>query len=309
MTIVFFGTPEFAVPSLRTLLDAKRNVLLVVTQPDRPSGRGQRTQAPAAKELAMARGVPVAQPEKVRDPDFLERIRALSPDAIVVAAYGKILPTSILEIPRFGAINVHGSLLPKLRGAAPIQRAILEGETVTGITIMQMNERMDAGDILSKHETPITGDDTAESLGRRLAKIGADALVAMLGEVERGGGRRTPQVDADATLAPMVRKEEGRIDWTQPAEAIERAVRAFTPWPGTFTRAGERLLKIHRATPIVEPAAGEPGGVVRAGDGDLWIATGRGTLALLELQLEGKRRLAARDFLSGGTLRAGDRLE
>ena len=309
MTIVFFGTPEFAVPSLRALVDAGHAIPLVVTQPDRPAGRGQRSHVPAVKELASRAGLAVAQPEKVRDPAFLERVKQLAPDAIAVAAYGKILPKALLEVPRFGAINVHGSLLPKYRGAAPIQRAILAGESTTGITIMQMNERMDAGDILAKRETEISPSDTAESLGKRLADLGAVALVSTLEDVERGAVTPIPQRDDEATFAPIVKKEEGRIDWTKEAFAIERTVRAFTPWPGTFSKIGERLVKIHRATVRIERGGTPPGTVVRADGAELWIATGRGSLAILELQLEGKRRLPTREFLAAGVLRAGDRLE
>jgi methionyl-tRNA formyltransferase len=308
VTIVFFGTPEFAVPSLRALLDAKHAVALVVMQPDRPAGRGQRSHEPPTKVLAQARGLAVAQPEKLRDPAFLERIRSLAPDAIAVAAYGKILPKALLEVPRYGAINVHGSLLPKYRGAAPIQRAILAGETSTGITIMQMNERMDAGDILARREVAISVDDTSESLGKRLAEIGAAALVDVLEEVERGTVKPERQREEDATLAPLVRKEEGKVDWTQDAAAIERSVRAFTPWPSAFSTARGRLLKIHRASVRSDAEPAPPGTVLRADAGDLWVSTGEGVLALLELQLEGKRRMAARDFLAGGGLRAGERL-
>jgi methionyl-tRNA formyltransferase len=309
MTVVFFGTPEFAVPSLRALVEARHFVALVVAQPDRPSGRGQRVQAPPTAELAKSLGIEVAQPEKVRDPSFLDRIRALAPDAIAVAAYGKILPKALLEVPRFGAINVHGSLLPKYRGAAPIQRAILAGESVTGITIMQMNERMDAGDILATRETAIGLDDTAESLGKRLSEIGATALVTTLEGVAAGAVTPIPQRDEEATLAPLVHKEEGKIDWTKPAVEIERSVRAFTPWPGTFTATGARLLKVHRAAVRTDETTEPPGTIVRADGSELAVATGRGSLALLELQLEGKRRLAAREFLAGGALHAGDRLD
>jgi methionyl-tRNA formyltransferase len=309
VTIVFFGTPEFAVPTLRALVDAGHAIPLVVCQPDRPAGRGQRSHEPPIKRHARSIGLEVAQPDQLRAPAFAERIRALEPDAIAVAAYGKILPKALLQTPRLGAINVHGSLLPKYRGAAPIQRAILNGEPATGITIMQMNERMDAGDILAKRETRICSSDTSESLGKRLAEIGAEALVTTLEEIERGTIEPVSQRDEEATLAPMVRKEEGRIDWTREAEDLERTVRAFTPWPSTYTSTSGRLLKVHRAVVRpVESQSAPPGTVVHAEGSDLWIATGHGLLALLEVQLEGKRRLAARDFLAGGGLRAGDRL-
>jgi methionyl-tRNA formyltransferase len=235
-------------------------------------------------------------------------MRELAPQAIAVAAYGKILPKALLDLPPRGAINVHGSLLPRHRGAAPIQRALLAGDTVTGITIMQMNERMDAGDILLQEQTAIRADDTSASLGERLAEIGARLLALALERIERGELVGQPQNDADATLAPMVRKDEGAIDWSRSADAIERAVRAFTPWPSAYTTLLGKLLKIHRAAVASMPSPAAPGTVVRATGGDLEVATGDGLLRLLEVQLEGKRRLAARDFLAGQPLREGDEL-
>lgn len=302
------GTPAFAVPTLRALLERGHEVAAVYTQPDRPAGRGQAMQESAVKQLARARGLTVAQPEKLRDPAVAERLRALDLDAIVVAAYGKILPRALLEIPRLGAINVHGSLLPKFRGAAPIQRAILAGERETGITIMQMNERMDAGDILLDEAVPIRDDDTSQSLAERLADVGARLLVDALDRIARGEIAPRRQDDSLATLAPMVRKEEGEIDWRKPAAEIERAVRAFTPWPSAFTELGGKRLKILAAS-VVRPEAKAPAGaIVRASDGIVDVATGDGVLRLLELQLEGKRRLRAAEFLAGTPVAAGERL-
>lgn len=301
------GTPAFAVPSLRALAEQGHEIACVYTQPDRPAGRGQQTQTSAVKQFARERGLAVAQPEKLRDPALAEHLRGLALDAIVVGAYGKILPKPLLEAPRLGAVNVHGSLLPKYRGAAPIQRAILAGEKTTGITIMQMNERMDAGDILLQESLALRADDTAESLGARLAELGARLLVDALDRLACGTLVAQPQVEADATLAPMVRKEEGSIDWRRSAVEIERAVRAFTPWPGAYTSARRRRLKVHRAA-VEEGSAGEPGTVVRAAGADLTVATGRGTLRLLEVQIEGKRRLGAAGFLAGNPLRPGERL-
>ncbi len=302
------GTPAFSAPSLRALLERGHHVASVVTQPDRPAGRGQAPRFSAVKQVAVARGLPVLQPDKLRHPAFLEHVRELSPEAIVVAAYGKILPRSLLDLPARGAINVHGSLLPKYRGAAPIQRALLAGDAATGVTTMQMNEKMDAGDILLRRELPIRPDDTAESLSARMAEAGAALLVETLDRLERGEIRPEAQRDEEATLAPMVRKQEGEIDWRRPAVEIERAVRAFHPWPSAYTRLGGRLLKIHRAEVRPAPGAPPPGMIVHAAGDDLEIATGDGRLALLEVQLEGKRRLGARDFLAGQQLRAGDRL-
>lgn len=277
------------------------------TQPDRPSGRGQRPHVSAVKQVALLRGVPIVQPEKLRDPALAAQLRALALDAIVVAAYGKILPPALLEAARLGAINVHGSLLPKYRGAAPIQRAILAGEETTGITILQMNERMDAGDILLQESLAIRADDTAESLGARLADLGARLLVDALDGLARGALVPRPQVEAQATLAPMVRKEEGEIDWRRPAAQIERAVRAFTPWPSAYTALRGRRLKVHRAA-VEESEPAEPGTVVCAAGANLVVATGRGALRLLEVQLEGKRRLGAAEFLAGHPLRRGEPL-
>ena len=302
------GTPPFAVPSLRALHDRGHEIAAVFTQPDRPAGRGQAPRVSPVKRFALEKQISVEQPEKLRDPAVVERMRELAPQAIAVAAYGKILPQALLDLPPRGAINVHGSLLPRHRGAAPIQRALLAGDAVTGITIMQMNERMDAGDILLQEQTAIRADDTSASLGERLAEIGARLLTLAFERLERGELVGQPQSDADATLAPMVRKDEGAIDWRRSAAEIERAVRAFTPWPSAYTTLHGKLLKVHRAAVASTSSPAAPGTVVRATGGDLEVATGDGCLRLLELQLEGKRRLAARDFLAGQPLREGDRL-
>jgi methionyl-tRNA formyltransferase len=302
------GTPEFAVPSLRALHDRGHDVVAVFTQPDRPAGRGHTEHASAVKRFALERGLRVEQPQKLRDPAVIDTLRALTPQVIAVAAYGKILPKTLLELPPLGAINVHGSLLPRHRGAAPIQRAILAGDTTTGITIMQMNEGMDTGDILLQEASAIRRDDTAATLGERLADIGARLLVAALDRVESGALVARPQNDAEATLAPMVKKEEGEIDWRRSAVEIERAVRAYTPWPSAYTKLDGKLLKVHRAAVIDAASQADPGTVVSARGDDLEVATGAGLLRLLEVQLEGKRRLGAREFLAGQTLRAGDTL-
>jgi methionyl-tRNA formyltransferase len=302
------GTPSFAVASLRALLEHGHRVAAVFTQPDRPAGRGQVARPSAVKELAHERGLVVEQPEKLRDPAVVEHLRALDPEAIVVAAYGKILPKLLLDVPVRGAINVHASLLPRYRGAAPIQRAILAGDTQTGITIMQMNEKMDAGDILRQEVVPIHEDDTADSLGARLSAVGARLLVDTLDALTRGDVVRREQNEREATLAPMVRKEEGAIDWRRGAAEIARSVRAFSPWPGAYTKLAARSMKIHRATPLVAAANEIPGTVLSAAGDRFEVATGEGILALLEVQLEGKRRLAAREFLAGHSVRSGDRL-
>jgi len=301
------GTPRFAVPSLRTLLEYGHEVVAVFTQPDRPAGRDRAARPSAVKQFAVEHGIVVEQPQKLRDPAAIELVRAWAPELIAVAAYGKILPKVLLELPRRGAINVHGSLLPRHRGAAPIQRALLAGEPSTGITIMQMNEGMDTGDILLQEETPIRPDDTSVSLAERLAEIGARLLVEALARLQRGELVARKQDDALATLAPMVRKEEGASDWSRSAVEIERAVRACTPWPGAYTTLGGKLLKVHRAA--VGPAASSAAGTVERASGDeIQVATGNGLLRLLEVQLESKRRLAASDFLAGQLLRVGDKL-
>jgi methionyl-tRNA formyltransferase len=308
MRLVFMGTPQFAVPTLAALHDRGHEIAAVFTQPDKPAGRGRTMRASAVKQLALARGLVVEQPEKLRESAVVDRMRELAPNAIVVAAYGKILPKSLLDIPPRGAINVHGSLLPKYRGAAPIQRAILAGETTTGVTIMQMNEKMDAGDILLQEATEIRADDTSASLAERLAEIGARLLVEALERLERGSLTARAQDESLVTFAPLVDKREGAIRWTSDAAAIERAVRAFTPWPSAFTTLRGKTLKIHRARVIAQEVSASAGTVVRAAGDELDVATGKDTLRIVEAQLEGKRPVAARDLVAGRIVTVGDRL-
>ena len=303
LRIIFFGTPEFAVPSLRALLAAGDPVVSVVCQPDKRAGRGQHVAAPPVKQEALAAGVPILQPEKLRTPSFAEVLAPLVPDLVVVAAYGKILPPALLQLPRHGCINVHASLLPKYRGAAPIHWAIVRGEACTGVTIMQMNERMDAGDILLQREMAIGADETYGELQTRLAHLGAAALQAALEQLHAGLLRGQPQRESAMTLAPMIKKEDGCIDWTQPAVQVARRVRAFNPWPSAFTHLDGKLLKIHRAHPR-ETSAAAPGVVAVTSDG-IAVATGQGSLVLDELQLEGRKRLAATEFARGGLLKPG----
>ncbi len=305
--VVFFGTPEFAVPALRALLDSSDTVVGVVCQPDRPAGRGQRLHPPPVKVLAQSRGVPVLQPETLRDEGARQAIRGWHSDLIVVAAYGRILPRAVLDAPRLGCINVHASLLPKYRGAAPIQWAILRGETVTGVTIMRMNERMDEGDILLARQTAILPDETYGELEERLARIGAEALMDALARLHAGTLQGRAQDHSAATLAPVIKKEDGCIDWSRSAEEIARQVRAFNPWPSAFTWLGDRLLKIHRAHALPAAAAAAAGTVVGIGD-PICIAAGAGVLAADELQLEGRKRLRAAEFARGGLLSTGVQL-
>ena len=305
--VAFFGTPEFAVPTLQALLDGPDCVVGVVCQPDQPAGRGQRLQAPPVKQLAEHRGVPVAQPVKVRTEALPALLRGWAPDLGVVAAYGRILPAAVLAVPPLGCINVHASLLPRYRGAAPIQWALLRGDATTGVTIMRMNEGMDEGDMLLQRALPIAPEATFGTLQPQLAALGAEALMEALAALRAGALRAVPQDHAAATYAPMIRKQDGAIDWTRPAEVIARQVRAFNPWPSAFTRHGQRLLKIHRARALAETHRAPPGMVLATGDA-IRVATGAGALAVETLQLEGKRILPAREFARGGGLAVGDRL-
>lgn len=307
LRIVFFGTPEFAATALRKLIDGPDTVVGVVCQPDRPAGRRQKLHKPPVKVLAESRRKPVLQPAKIRTEAFLESLRAWRPDVGVVAAYGRILSRPVLDLPRLGFINVHASLLPKYRGAAPIQWAIVRGEQVTGVTIMQMNERMDEGDILTQRETPIAPDETYGVLQERLADLGAEALRDALVGLHRGSLVARPQDPAAATLAPLIRKEDGAIDWTAPATRIACRVRGFHPWPSAFTQLDGRLLKIHRARSMDGASGASPGTVV-AVDESIDVSAGNGLLCIDELQLEGRKRLLAREFVRGGGICVGQRL-
>lgn len=298
LRIVFFGTPEFALPSLQALIGGRDPVIGVVCQPDKPAGRGQQMAAPPVKQAALRAGLQIFQPEKLRAPETLETLASWAPDVIVVAAYGKILPKVVLDLPPLGCINVHASLLPRYRGAAPIQWAILRGEQRTGITIMRMNERMDAGDILLQEETEIGARETYGALQTRLAEIGAQALMKGIAGLHAGSLMPQPQREDEMTLAPMIRKEDGRIDWTQPAAHLERMVRAFNPWPSAFTTLSGKHLKIHRARASAGRSTAAPGTVLAIQEG-ISVATGNGVLVLDEVQLEGRKRLAAAEFARG----------
>jgi methionyl-tRNA formyltransferase len=299
------GTPAFACPILSALVARSDPVVGVVCQPDRPRGRGLGVTAPEVKQLALRHGIPVLQPERVRDPGFQAELRALAPDLIVVAAYGKILPRAVLDIPPHGCLNVHASLLPRHRGAAPIAWAILAGDAVTGVTIMAMSEQMDAGDVFLERETPIAADDTAGSLGERLAHMGADAIAEAIDGIRSGVLRAVPQPAAGITFAPRIEREHCILDWTRAAVALERQVRALAPEPSAFTTLGGRRLKVHRAALGRGTAGVAPGVVVASGPEGIHVATGDGILALREVQLEGRRRLAAADFLAGHPVAPG----
>jgi methionyl-tRNA formyltransferase len=301
--IVFFGTPPFAVPSLRACV-AVGTVVTVVTQPDRPRGRGQHVTAPAVKEEAERAGLTVLQPPRLKGTDFAERLRALRLDVAVVAAYGRILPPEVLAAPRLGCLNVHASLLPRWRGAAPIQWALASGDSETGVCLMQMEAGLDTGPVLAVRRTPILSTDTSETLHHRLAELGGELVRDELPRFLGGALTPRPQPEEGVTIARLVEKEDGRLDWTRPAMELERRIRAFVPWPGGWTALGPQLLKIWRAEAV--EGSGPPGTVLAA-HGTLDVACGEGALRLLEVQPAGRRRMTAAEFLSGHRLREDDR--
>ncbi len=308
MRAIFFGTPALAVPSLEAV-HAQAEIVRVICQPDRPAGRGMRLRPPPVKERALALGLEVEQPTKVRAPAFAESLRALEADVAVVIAYGRILPRPVLDAPRRGCVNVHASLLPRWRGAGPIQWSIIDGDRETGVCLMQMDEGMDTGPVIVSASTPIDPDETAAELGDRLAAMGARLLTTHLGAWVEGALEPTPQDDAAATRAPMLTKEDGRIDWSQPARRVHDRVRGTSPWPGAFTEVEGRVVKVHRTRVVSsEPVDAAPGTVVEASPAGVVVATGEGTLAIDVLQLQGKRRLAAGDFLAGQGWAPGLRL-
>lgn len=306
MRVVFMGTPAFALPTFAMLQARGEEVIAVVTQPDRPRGRGQALSPSAVKVAALAAGIPVLQPEKVRHPDFLAWCRDAAPDLVIVVAFGQILPKALLDIPPRGCVNVHASLLPRYRGAAPIQWAIIRGETETGVTTMLMDVGMDTGPMLLQRQVPIEPDDTAATLAERLSHVGASTLHETLDAWQAGRIEPVAQDGAQATLAPLLKKEDGRIIWTQPATVIGCLVRGAIPWPGATTRYGDRDLRIWRAHS--EPGAAEPGVVVRADRSGIAIGTGEGLLVVTELQMPGGRRLAAEEAVIGRLVKAGDRV-
>jgi len=304
MRIVFMGTPVVAAVSLEKLLDSRHSVAGVVTQPERPVGRGQKPAPSPVRQVAGKRGVPALAPEKVRDAAFLAALGAWAPDIIVVVAYGRILPRSILELAPRGCLNVHYSLLPKYRGAAPVAWAVVNGEEKSGVTTMRLVEKMDAGPMYLQRELPLAADETTASLQAKLAPLGAELLLETLAGLEAGTIAPQEQNEAEATLAPMLKKEDGLVDWTLPAVAVERRVRGFTPWPSAYTRVSGQVMKIHRARVESEPK-GAPGEVVRADRGGLWVATGKGALSLEEVQLENRKRVSAAEFLNGTRIEKG----
>ncbi|MCI0748684.1 MAG: methionyl-tRNA formyltransferase [Verrucomicrobia subdivision 3 bacterium] len=310
MNIVFMGTAELACPSLDALASDNRfRVLAVVTQPDKPKGRQLKLQPSPVKKIALSKNLPVLQPPRARADDFIAQLRALQPELIIVAAYGQILPQPLLDIPPHGCLNVHASILPGYRGAAPIQWAVFNGDPETGVTIMKMDASLDTGDILAERRTPIADTDNAQTLHDRLAKMGAQLLLQTIPGYVSGQIKPRPQPSADASYARKITKEDGAIDWKRPARAIWNQMRAFTPWPGAYTYAAiggsPRLLKIWAASPQ-EHASKTAGEIIDSGRFGILVACGEHALRILELQLEGGRRLAAQQFLAGHSLKPGD---
>ena len=302
MKILFMGTPDFAVPSLRALYGSGEEIVGVVTQPDKPRGRGYVLTPPPVKTYAAAHGLPVFQPARLRDGSFDDTLKALAPELIVVVAYGKILPPHILEAPKYGCINVHGSLLPRYRGAAPIQWAVINGERETGVTIMYMAKELDAGDILHVLKTDIDPQEDAQALTARLAELGAQALSETVEQLRAGTAHRTVQDHSAYTYAPMLTKDMGVIDWTKPAGHIHNQVRGLIPWPCASTELGGATVKIFR-TEVLGETGKAPGAVAAAGKAGIDVACGDGRLLrILELQPQGGRRMAAADYLRGHPL-------
>jgi methionyl-tRNA formyltransferase len=305
LRVVFFGTPAFAVPTLEALLRSPHTVAAVVTQPDRPRGRGPKTTASPVKDAATAAGIPVLQPASVKTPEFAAELSALHADIAVVAAYGQILTQQLLDTPRLGMINVHASLLPRYRGAAPVHRSIINGDAETGVTIMRMVKALDAGPMIAVARVPIGADQTSDELERQLASAGAQLLVPTLDDIAAGRSHETPQDDTAATYAPKLTKEDSRIDWGWPAARIHNHIRGLHPQPHAVTFAGGRRLILHRSRLSGHQSTEAPGTILEASGDRVRVATGGGAIDLLEIQSEGKRPMSARDFLAGHPLTPG----
>ena len=309
MRVVFMGTPDFAVGTLEALIAEGHEIRAVVTQPDKPQGRGKTLMPTPVKEVALKHEIPVLQPVKVREPEFVEQLRTMEPDVIVVAAFGQIISRDLLELPKYGCINVHASLLPAYRGAAPIQWAVINGDRESGVTIMRMNEGLDTGDMIDKVVVPLAEDETGGSLFEKLSHAGARLCVKVLEDLESGRAVCTPQPEESTTAyAAMITKKMGEICWQRPAEEIEQLIRGLNPWPSAYTYLDNKSLKLWKAT--VEKAEEEtenavPGQVIRADKNGLCICTGDGILNVLELQLEGKKRMETAAFLRGYSIEVG----
>ena len=305
MRIIFMGTPDFAVGTLEALVNAGHEVVLAVTQPDKPQGRKQALIAPPVKQTAEKLGIPVYQPKRVREQEALALLRSYEPELIVVAAFGQILPKALLDMPAYGCINVHASLLPKYRGAAPIQWALLNGDTVTGVTIMRMDVGLDTGDMIAKEEVAITPQDTGGALFDRLAETGAKLCVDTIPSIVDGTAVYTPQDEQAATKVGQISKKDGLIDFTRSAQAIECQVRGLNPWPSAYTSLAGKTLKIWSAQVGSQQTGAQPGTVVLVEKDRFGVQTGEGVLICTEVQLEGKKRMPAADFLRGNALAEG----
>lgn len=308
MKILYMGTPDFSAHILTKLAESKHEIIAVVTQPDKQKGRGKEVSFPAVKEVALKHGIEVYQPVKVREAEFVQFIREMAPEGIVVAAFGQLLPKELLEIPTYGCINVHASLLPKYRGAAPIQYSIINGEEETGITIMYMDVQIDTGDMILQAKTPITKEETGGSLHDKLSVLGADLLLEALDQIETATAQRIPQDDSQATYFKVINKEMGNIDFHQPAISIERLIRGLNPWPSAFTFLDGKTLKIWSAAVDFNNTEGQPGEIIEIKKDAIIVKTGEGNLVIKELQLEGKKRLTADAFLRGCSLTVGLKL-
>ena len=307
--IVFMGTPQVAAATLEQLVHGPDPVVGVVTQPDRPSGRGQQSSPSPVRKAAEARNISVIAAEKIRTPEFFEALKLWQPDIIVVVAYGRILPKTILDLAPQGCLNVHYSLLPKYRGAAPAAWTIINGESAGGVTTMKLVEKMDAGAIYLQEAVALAGDETTASLQAKLTPIGARLLLETLRQLKQSSLIAEPQDESAATLAPILKKEDGLIDWHKSAVEIERRVRGFDPWPGSFTHVGGKYLKVHRAGIVATERIGEPGEVIRADSNGFWIAAGSGVIGLEEVQLANKKRLPGAEFIKGARIKVGDRVK
>ncbi|MEI3322286.1 MAG: methionyl-tRNA formyltransferase [Eubacterium sp.] len=307
MKIVFMGTPDFSVNALENIVKAGHDVVGVITQPDKPKGRGGKMQYTPVKEKALELGLDVYQPQRVKETEFIEKLKEMNPDAIVVIAFGQILPKAILDMPKYGCINVHASLLPKYRGAAPIQWSVIDGEKETGVTTMYMNEGLDTGDIIDKVVVPIDKKETGGSLFDKLAIEGGKLILKTLIELENGTAVRTPQDDSKSNYAGMINKQLGKIDFNKSANEIERLIRGLNPWPSAYTKMDGKTLKIWDADVDDSENDSAPGTITEIGKDFIRVATGKGSLKILELQLEGKKRMKTRDFLNGAKI--PDRME
>ena len=308
MRVIFMGTPDFSVGTLEALIRAGHQVVLAVPQPDKPKGRGGKMQLPPVKETALEHGIPVFQPRKVREPENIEELRKYQADVIVVVAFGQILPREILELTPYGCINVHASLLPSYRGAAPIQWAVINGETVSGVTTMQMDEGLDTGDMLLKTEVPLEPEETGGSLHDKLAAAGASLCVRTLKALEEGTVTPKKQGESPTAYASMLKKEMGEIRWEEPAISIERLIRGLNPWPSAYTGWQDKTMKIWEAEVLEEDSGQEPGTVVRVDKDGFLVQTGKGLLKVTALQIPGKKRMEADAFLRGYSMEPGEKL-